>query len=641
MSIFSKTIRSQEYGVFLYRIFLAFLFFNVCRLLFIIYNFKLLDITDFNDWLNIFYGGIFFDATAIVYTLSLFILLSILPLFINSKASFQRILIWIYFIPNALALALNHLDFMYYRFIKTRSMSNVLESVEHEVNKATLFFSFLINYWHVFLLYFTLLLLWIWLYKKLKVKESKVEKPLPYIFTSIITLALVLLVSNMAIRGDYHFKTRPQGIVEANKFVTKLSHADAVLNTPFTIIRTLGKNKFNVDFGINQDFIVNEIKPIKQYSANAVSQPDLNVVIIILESFGREYIGHFNQDLKIPNYKSYTPFIDSLANHSLTFQNSFTNGSKSLHAMSSILSGIPSFQVAYTSSPFVNQPVESLVSILNKEGYHTGFFHGAPNASMGFQGFGNILGIDQYFGMNEYPNPSDYDGYWAIWDEEYLQFMAKNLNQIKEPFCATFFSATSHEPFVIPEKYKNVFTEGDIPIHKGVRYTDYSLKKFFETAKKQSWFKNTLFVITADHTNQVFYDDYHQPGNWGAIPIMFYHPAEKLIGKRQEVANQIDIYPTIVNWLGYEQPFRSWGRSLIDENEKPFQIQFAGNNYFWQQDGYIFVFNGQKITEIYNFETDKRFTNNLILKVEYDIYEKRIKAFLQDYFNRIKNKQMN
>ena len=150
-----------------------------------------------------------------------------------------------------------------------------------------------------------------------------------------------------------------------------------------------------------------------------------------------------------------------------------------------------------------------------------------------------------------------------------------------------------------------------------------------------------MFVITADHCNQVFYEKYYKPINRLPIPIIFYHPEEKIIGKRYEFANQMDIYPTVLRWLGYDKSFRSWGRSLLDADEKPFHIAMVGNNYFWQQDGFIFVFNGQKITEIYNFDTDKAMTKNLIDNMKHDIYEQRVKAFLQDYFQRIKNKQMN
>ena len=101
-------------------------------------------------------------------------------------------------------------------------------------------------------------------------------------------------------------------------------------------------------------------KPIKQYDGEINEKP--NVVLIIIESYGREYSGAFNPNTNITGYKSYTPFIDSLAQHSLIFTNAYANGNKSIHGMSSILSGIPSFKDAFTSSPYANQKIESLFS---------------------------------------------------------------------------------------------------------------------------------------------------------------------------------------------------------------------------------------------------------------------------------------
>lgn len=104
------------------------------------------------------------------------------------------------------------------------------------------------------------------------------------------------------------------------------------------------------------------VVPIKQYKNNPKTKP--NVVIFILESFAREYIGSFNKDLNIKNYKGYTPFVDSLAQHSLIFTNAYANGYKSIHGMSSVIAGVPSFKDAFTSSPYPKQKIESLVSIL-------------------------------------------------------------------------------------------------------------------------------------------------------------------------------------------------------------------------------------------------------------------------------------
>ena len=117
---------------------------------------------------------------------------------------------------------------------------------------------------------------------------------------------------------------------------------------------------------------------------------------------GREYWGSLNSKKIIPNYKGYTPFLDSLSKHSLSFPNFFANSRKSIHGMPAILAGIPSFETAYTSSPYSNQPIESVVSIANKLDYNTSFFHGASNGSMGFLGFAKTLGFDNYYGKNEF-----------------------------------------------------------------------------------------------------------------------------------------------------------------------------------------------------------------------------------------------
>ena len=170
---------------------------------------------------------------------------------------------------------------------------------------------------------------------------------------------------------------------------------------------------------------------MKNYN-NPKTKP--NVVVFIVESFGREYIGAFNKNAKIPNYKSHAPFLDSLSQHSLIFTNAYANGRQSIHGMSSVLAGIPSFKDAFTSSPYPKQKIESLVSTLQSEGYDTSFFHGAPNGSMGFLGFGNILGYNHYYGKTEYNNDEDFDGVWGIWDEPFFQFFSKTLTTKKQPF---------------------------------------------------------------------------------------------------------------------------------------------------------------------------------------------------------------
>lgn len=627
----------------MYRLLLVYLFYFIARFLFYIYNKDILKVDTFGDFLNLAYRGLAFDTTAIIYINSLFIILSILPFFVNTSKRFQKIIFWIYFIPNLIAFSLNFIDFIYYKFIYSRTTIAVFDTLEHETNKANMFFRFLFSYWHVYLLFFVCFFLWVYLYKKVKIKEDKniVVNKLKYVLTSFIGIIIIGILSVGGIRGDFKKSTRPLSMIDATRHVEKVQHGDIVLNTPFAIFRTLGKDTFKKVNYIDSTLVDNIINPIKEYKSNTPSKP--NIVIIITESLGREYIGAFNKEKKISNYKSYTPFLDSLANHSMIYTNAYANGSKSIHGMSSVLAGIPSFKDAFTSSPYSNQKVESLVSCLNEEGYDTSFFHGAPNGSMGFLGFGNILGFDHYYGKTEFNNDEEFDGSWGIWDEPFLQFMKKTLDQKQQPFMATVFTITSHEPFVIPEKYKGKFPKGDIPMHQCVGYTDFAFKRFFNEAKKQPWFNNTIFVITADHCNQVFYaEEYYKVVNRQAVPILIYKPNSNLIGVDNSLAQQIDIYPTILDLIGYNKPFRSWGRSLNDSINKPFAINFNGAYYQLQRGNYIYNFDGNEITGIFKSE-DKGLINNLKDKpLNEEMNEGVIycKAFLQSYFEKIVDRKL-
>ena len=638
----TRFFRFQEYKALFYRLLLAFLFYSIARLSFFIYNFKLLKVDSVSEYLALAYHGLVFDTTAILYVNGLFILFSILPFWINTSKKYQVFLLWLYFICNAIAYATNFLDFIYYKFTYARTTITILDLAKNETNKGSLFSRFILDYWHVFALYFIVMLCWIYIYKKLKVNNLPPQiAKIHYFLSSIVGFLVITTLAIGGIRGDFKKSTRPINMIDANRFVTKPQHADIVLNTPFALIRTMNTNSFKKINLVSEDQILNSIQPIKQYKNNAPTKP--NIVLIITESMGREYIGSFNKNYNIPRYKGYTPFIDSLAQKSLIFTNAFANGSKSIHGMSSVIAGIPSFKDAFTSSPYPKQKIQSLVSTLQELGYDTSFFHGAANGSMGFLGFGNILGFDYYYGRTEFNNDAEFDGSWGIWDEPFMQFMKQELDKKRTPFFSTIFTVSSHEPFIPPAKYKNTFPKGNLPMHLVVGYTDYAFKKFFESAKKQPWFKNTIFVITADHANQTFYPFYNTVVNRSAIPILIYKPDNSLKGIDTNFAQQIDIYPTILDMIGYAKPFRSWGRSLVGDTKiKPFVCNFNGGNYQFMQGKYNITFDGKDIVGIY-LKDDLDLQRNLISKVDNpEIQKQKIaaKAFIQDYMARIIDKKL-
>tara|TARA_Y100000385_G_C13109176_1_gene651095 strand:- start:8094 stop:10019 length:1926 start_codon:yes stop_codon:yes gene_type:complete len=639
-----RFIRLREYKAMVYRVLLVFVMYAFCRFLFFVYNYTLLEIDSFSEYLRLSYHGLAFDTTSIFYLNSLFVVLSMLPLWINTHKIYQNILFVVYFLTNLIGVAFNFIDLIYYKFNYNRTTISEWAVIENESNLLHMFFRFSLSYWHVFLLFFVMTALWILLYRKVKLNPEPYSKGIiPYVLTSVVAFLLTATLMVGGIRGDFKKSTRPINLVDANRYVSKIQHADFVLNTPFAILRTFNKKTFKkVPYTVSSSLIDSLVQPVKHYKNNSKLKP--NIVVFITESYGREYIGAFNQNTDIPNYKSYTPFLDSLASKSLVFDNAFANGRKSIHGMSSVLAGIPSFKDAYTSSPYAKQNVESVVSVLNSEGYDTSFFHGAPNGSMGFLGFSNILGFDHYYGKTEFDNDALFDGFWGIWDLPFFQFMKEELDLKKSPFFSTIFTVTSHEPYIIPDEYEGRFPKGNLPMHQCVGYTDYAYKQFFEAAKKEPWFESTIFIITADHTNQVDYKEYFKPINRYAIPIMIYSPDEKYTGLNSDLAQQIDIYPTILNMVGYDKPFRSWGRSLVPDplnSTLPFVINYNGQNYQYSKGNIICIFDGLKAIGFYDIK-DLGLEKNLISKrtKEMDAVELSCKAFLKDYFDRIINKDL-
>ena len=630
-------LRLQEFRVLLYRFFLGYLFYFIARSFFVLFNTDLIEVHTFSEFLKLCLYGLTFDTAALFYVNAIFLLGSIIPgTFVTSK-KYQNSLFGVYMIFNSIGLSMNYIDVVYYRFNLNRLTSKAFEVLENESNGFALFLSFLTDYWYVFLLYSMSLFLWVKAYKLLAVKRVEKAHMPSYIISSIVLFVAVAASAIIGIRGDWRHSTRPITLIHAMEKVDHPSQADVVLNSPFTFIRTYGKNSFKYSQDFSEAQIEALIQPIKTYSnLNEFDTPP-NVVIFILESFGREYWGAMNGSTEIEGFESFTPFLDSLAKHSIVFSNAFANSRKSIHGMPSVLAGIPSFETAYTSSQYATQPLQSLVSISEEMGYATSFFHGAPNGSMGLLGFSQVLGFDAYYGKNEYNNDADFDGVWGIWDEPFFQFMKQQLTEGANPFLATVFSVSSHAPFQIPEEYDGQFKEGYIPMHKCVQYTDYAIEQFMASSKDEPWFENTLFVFTADHGNQSHYDFYQKTINRFATPVMFYAPNKSWNEDRLDLAQHMDIMPTVAHLMGYEKPIRSWGRSLVGNEDSSLVVNYFGaGTYFFMNEEYICIYNGSDAIGFYSKE-DYGLENNLIESRTnaMNTLEEKGKAYLQDYNNRI------
>ena len=165
--------RKQEYLVLIYRLFLAYFFYFIARFLFFLYNHDVLEVHAIGEFFKLSYYGLAFDTAAILYVNGLFIVLSILPFRATTSLWYRKLLFYVYFITKLIAYALNFVDFIYYKFNFARTTLSVLDVLENEANKTAMFFRFMFSYWDVYLLFIVVSILWIYLYKRVKLQPAK------------------------------------------------------------------------------------------------------------------------------------------------------------------------------------------------------------------------------------------------------------------------------------------------------------------------------------------------------------------------------------------------------------------------------------------------------------------------------------
>lgn len=590
-----------------------------------------------NNLWDIVKGSLLFDTSALLYLNVLFILLMLLPLHLKedvnspfgSKYQFTTKCIWIF--TNGLGVIMNLADSVYFPFTGRRTTASVFSEFQNEGNLSSIVCLELVNHWYLLLIGVTIIYGMWRLYDahRCSIKLSR------YVYYPVMVCSLALMggLTVAGMRGGFTTAVRPITISNATQYVKRPIEAAAILNTPFSILRTIGKKTFkDPEFFASREELDAAYNPVHYPVVNNVdsinhSPKHKNIVIMICESLGHEYLG------------KYTPFVDSLFTRSLTFTQSFANGRKSIDGMPSILSGIPMFIEPFFLTPASLNQVGGIARYAGEMGYDSAFFHGAENGSMGFQAFANATGFQRYYGRSEYGD-TDFDGMWAVWDEPFLQFMAQRITaDLKEPFVSAVFTASSHHPFHIPEQYKDTFPEeGGHPMHKCIRYLDYSLRRFFATASQQPWYNNTLFVITADHTNIATLPEYKTDLGLYRVPVIFFDPSGEVFpAERHDViAQQTDILPTLLSAIGNEKPYVAWGEDLLTTPDSlTWAVSYNNGLYQFVKDSLFMQSNGHDVTAVYDYINDPLLEHNIIDKTDTNNMDRQLKGIIQSYMQRM------
>ena len=620
--------------VVLWNLLLVYLIYQIARIEYWLENSSYLNYT-FDVWR----GGLMFDTSAILYTNALYVVLMLFPLHYKETTIYHKICKWLFIIVNGLAFAINLADSVYFRYTMRRTTSTVFDEFSSEGNLGSIIGTEFLSHWYLVLL-FALIMWLLWKFYATPNLNVKVLNKWKYNGACLLSLLLFTPFCIAGMRGGFATAVRPITISNAMQYTARPTDAPLVLNTPFSLLRTIDTNVFVVPNYFDSAEEMEAVYTPIHIPSDSLQMEKKNVVVLIVESFGREYIGALNKTLEDGKYKGYTPCVDSLISKSTTFSHSFCNGRKSIDGMPSILSSIPMFVEPFILTPSSMNDYTGLAGILAKEGYETAFFHGAQNGSMGFQAFAQKTGFQRYYGRTEYEEScgtADFDGTWAIWDEPFLQFFANEMSKMKQPFMTSVFTASSHHPFAVPEKYKKQFVEEELEIHKCIRYTDMSIGKFFDTASRQPWFKNTIFVLTSDHTNMSNHAEYQTDLGGFCSPIIIYDPSRPEGKTVDKIAQQIDILPTILGMLNYTKPYFGFGIDVLNTpKEDTWAVNYLNGYYQYVRYGYVLQFDGTSTTAIYSLD-DKLMKNNIKGKVEIQQQmERELKAIIQQYMERMK-----
>lgn len=676
-------------------ILLVFIIYTIARIEFLLENLESFShcISE-GRLLEIFFAGMRFDTPGIFYTNALYIFLMLLPFHFKEREGWYKMCKWVFIIVNGFALFINFADSVYFPYIMRRTSWGILNEFGNEMNFGKIVWVEMVRHWYLVVL--AAILIWgMWKLYVSPAMDIKKQGLTRYYILSILSLVFASVVAVTGIRGGLfnhwynyiiafplsyvswrllhqrknsgawwsgvacavgvivllalapvggwrHRDIRPIAISNANAYTKHPTETALVLNTPFTVIRSIGNAPFS-----NPRYFADNVEMEKVYtpvhhSADSLPVNRKNLCIIIIESFGKEYIGAMNRDVLGEEYKGYTPFTDSLLTRSAWWRHSFDNGQKSIDGMPSILASIPSFVRPFVLTPQAVNHIKGIPALLGEMGYTSAFFHGARTGSMGFDGFARSIGFQNYYGREDFSKDSrfggdkDFDGYWAIWDEPFMEWYAMKMTEMKQPFVTAIFTASNHHPFHIPEKYNGKFPGGTMKIHPTVGYTDKALKEFFAVAERQPWYDNTIFIITNDHTNMREHDEYKSDIGLFYGPVIIFDPSGNITpGEREGIAQQTDILPTMVNYMGYGKDYVAFGCDLFSTPvEQTWAVSYLNGVYQFVKGDRILQFDGTKEVALFDIN-DHRMQHNLLGKEDPSDMTRQLKAIIQQYMDRM------
>ncbi len=579
------------------------------------------------ELINVGVQGLRFDAMTIVLANGPFILLSLLPFSWCRTCWYQRLLGTLFLLVNTALLFLCCSDLALYGFTGKRMTRDVLAQADAGLRELPLS---MLRYWWATLTFILAVFALVVAYRRSPPKFNAPMRP-AHASGGILLLGTLFLAG----RGGWQY----QGLSPAHA----TNHVDVALaplvtNSAFTF----GYSMLTPAIPSRQymsEAEMDRLAPLDYTLRRDSTDRPRNVVLLLVESLGREYISAISRET------AFMPFLDSLCARSFVLTNAYANAEGSSKGTCAVLAGIPSFtDDAFMNTAFAGNSVEGIGTRLKEMGYVTAYFHGGINGEFKFDSFSRACGFDTYFGKDEFGDDTFYDGHWGIYDEEFLQFAAARMSDMRQPFCAGVFTLSSHDPFPIPARYIGRFPKGTQEIHESLGYVDLALRHFFERAAQEPWYNNTVFVITADHTFK--YNGHPpwflNPAGRFAVPIIFFTPDGTLIGRDDRVAQQLDIMPSVLDLVGYEGRVGAFGQSVFRRDRPDRAILHVAGLYKLIQGDRMLLFDGTRSKGLFDYRRDTLFAHDLseLEAATADSLERVLKAQMQRHYEALRNNSL-
>ena len=289
-----------------------------------------------------------------------------------------------------------------------------------------------------------------------------------------------------------------------------------------------------------------------------------NVVLITIESYSADFMQAYG------NKQNITPFLDQLATESLMFTNCYASGNRTVRGLEAVTLCLPPTAGESVVKRKDNKNKFSTGSIFSQKGYSVNYLYGGDSFFDNMEDFFSGNGYKIIDKKTLQPNEITFSNVWGVCDEDMANKAIKTMNEqatTGKPFFNHWMTVSNHRPFTYPNDKIDI--PGDAKSRDGgVKYTDYALNKFFTMAKKQPWFKNTVFVIVADHCassagkTELPIDKYR-------IPAMIYSPGYIAPQHYTNLVSQIDIMPTVFGLLNFNYQSKFFGQDVLQESYKP------------------------------------------------------------------------